>query len=64
MTGLLRLSVLLSALWLSFLGLVAFSDQPWPSGQGWGQFLLLGVAPVGFVWGVWWVAQGFRRKQR
>ena len=54
MSGLRRLSIFLSALWLcAFLVLGALDDKVIGS-------LMIGSVPLGFIWGVWWVVRGFR----
>jgi hypothetical protein len=59
MSGRRRLAVFLSILWVV---IVAASSK-----RGfhfhWHQFLFAGLAPIGFLWGVGWVVEGFRRRR-
>jgi len=58
MSGLRRLGVFLSALWiLAWALLYALESVFDPVG-----FTLFGLVPVALVWGVWWVVAGFRQR--
>ena len=58
MSGLRRLSVFLSALWVFGMSGLLFLFDPVPN---WDEFLLIAVGPVAFLWGVSWV-KGYRNK--
>jgi hypothetical protein len=59
MSGLRRLAVLISAVWLAVVFAVSESD---PRYFGPSFILAVGVAPVALAWGVAWVVAGFRRR--
>ena len=58
MIGLRRLALFVSALWVAGWGLLGMVDPEYP----WAFWLMTGVAPVAFVWGVGWVVAGFFRR--
>jgi len=64
-SGVQRLSVFLSLLWIGF-WLVAFLLDGPPFNLG--GFVLFAIVPpivgIGIPWGVWWVAAGFRNKRK
>jgi hypothetical protein len=58
-SGRLRLAILSSAVWLA---LVAAYFKPWR--DTWFAFLFGGVGPVVLCWGIAWVVNGFRKRNR
>ena len=55
-----RLAILVSAIWLAFIGAGLAGDGH--EADPLGAFLFLGVMPVAFCWGVAWVWSGFRKR--
>lgn len=58
-SGKLRLALLLSLLWLFVFSAIYV---PW-KGQ-WAAFLYVGVGPILFAWGLYWVFKGFGNVRR
>ncbi len=58
MSGLRRLAVVVSVLWVVAWLLMYMADPVF----SWVGFSLFGLVPVGLAWGIAWVAVGFRRR--
>lgn len=58
LSGAMRLAVSASLLWPLA---AAVYLEPWQNGPR--HFLLAGLLPVGVLWGIVWVAAGFRKKR-
>ncbi len=56
MTGWARLALMATILWPA---VMAFFLKPW--NENWPMFFYVGMAPVVFFWGVFWVLSGFRK---
>jgi hypothetical protein len=57
-----RLAILLSAIWVAYIGVWTASDTT--EANPLAAFVLLGAMPVALCWGVAWVWSGFRRQRR
>src|SRR5687768_13459934 len=53
-----RLAIVLSAIWLALIGAFSRSES-----DSLTSFLILGVLPIAFCWGIAWVWSGFRRQR-
>ncbi len=56
-SGKMRLAIAASVLWPA---VMAAFIQPWQKGLS--HYLILGVSPVVFIWLIYWVLTGFRKK--
>jgi len=59
LSGRMRVAILASLLWPV---LAAFFLKPWNS--HWVVFLYVAVGPVALIWGIYWVASGFRKERK
>lgn len=54
-----RMAILVSFLWLAS---STFYLKPW--NNSWHIFLYVGPGPIILFWGIYWVFQGFKKKER
>lgn len=59
LTGWMRLAILVSLIWAAFFALYL---SPW--NHRWDTFFYLGIGPVVLFWGIFWIIQGFRHREK
>ncbi len=57
LNGWMRLAIMASVLWPACAALFL---KPWNNSH-WTMFFLVGIGPVGLLWGLFWVLSGFRK---
>ena len=54
-SGRMRFYIFISALWLLAIGIKAIDEYDFIL------FLQLGIFPLFFIWGIWWVKKGYKK---
>ena len=55
-SGKMRIAILVSVIWPAAFAIIM---EPWNDGVI--RYICIGLAPVAFLWGVWWVIVGYRK---